>query len=213
MNSISLSDSFLQTRYRAFKWRYELTLVNKIAIAIVMAVITGVLAQVKFPIPWTPVPITGQTFAVLLAGILLGKWWGGISQVIYVAIGIAGVPWFTNGNAGLGAFFGPTGGYLMGFILAALFIGYFSDKYIKARNFIPMLGIMLFSNFVLIYVPGLVQLGVWIHMVKGIPVNVLEIIMMGAVPFVVGDIIKILAAAAVTKAITPKEAFNNEADA
>ena len=120
-----------RTRYNIFAWRYRLSIPWKLVMAISMAGLTGVLAQVRIPLEWSPVPITGQTFAVLLAGVLLGRNWGGISMAIYAALGIAGVPWFNGLTSGLGA----TGGYLIGFILAALFIGYFTDKYVKSRYF------------------------------------------------------------------------------
>jgi biotin transport system substrate-specific component len=199
-------------RYNAFQWRFELSLVKKIALAMGMACVTGLLAQVKIPLPWTPVPITGQTFAALLAGVLLGQWWGGISMAIYAGLGIAGLPWFIGWEGGISHLAGPTGGYIIGFILAALFIGHFTDKYIKARKFPKMLGLMLFANFVLIYVPGLVQLYLWLSMVKGDTANIYQVLTMGFFPFIAGDAIKVIAAAAIAWAVTPKQTFNEEAD-
>ena len=76
----------------ALKRVREVSLANKVILALGMAVLTGVLAQVRLFLPWTPVLVTCQTFAVLLAGIILGRYWGGISQVIYVALGAAGIP-------------------------------------------------------------------------------------------------------------------------
>ena len=76
-----------RAKYDAFKWRYELSLPWKLVLALGMAALTGLLAQVRVPLPWSPVPITGQTFAVLLAGVLLGRWWGGISLAFYAGLG------------------------------------------------------------------------------------------------------------------------------
>jgi len=76
-----------------------------------MACLTGILAQARIYLPWTPVPITGQTIAVILAGILLGKCWGSISMAIYGIMGIAGIPWLSGATSG----WGPTSGYLLGF--------------------------------------------------------------------------------------------------
>lgn len=197
-----------QTKYDVFRWRYELTIPKKLALAFGIACLTGLLAQVRFMIPWSPVPITGQTFAVLLAGVLLGRWWGGASLAIYVGLGVAGVPWFSGGASGLGA----TGGYIIGFILAALFLGYITDKYIKSRNFLSMLGLMLFANFILIYVPGVLWLGLWLNVVRGASTTFIALLGIGAAPFIVGDIIKAVAAAAVAKGITPKLAYNGEVD-
>jgi len=158
------------------------------------------------------VPITGQTFAVLLAGVLLGRRWGGISLAAYVGIGAAGVPWFSGWSGGLGYIAGPTGGYIVGFILAALFLGYFTDKYVRSRSFFSMLGLMLFANFILIYVPGLLQLGLWVNLVKGEPTTFITLLGMGAVPFIPGDITKAIMAAAIARGITPKLAYNGEVD-
>ncbi len=201
-----------QTRYNVFRWRYELSIPNKLALAIGIACLTGLAAQVRVPLPWSPVPVTGQTFAVLLAGVLLGRWWGGISMAIYAGLGIAGVPWFTGWGSGLGYLAGPTGGYIAGFILAALFLGHFTDKYIRSRSFLSMLGLMLSANFILIYVPGLLQLGLWLNLVKGEAANLSSILLMGAIPFIAGDITKAVLAAAIARGITPKAAYNNEAD-
>ncbi len=152
--------------------------------------------------------VTGQTFAVLLEGVLLGRWCGGISQIILM--GIVGIPWFSGMSGGYTLLIGPTGGYLIGFILAPFFIGYFTDKYIIARNFLPMFGLMLFANFILIYVPGLLQLSVWFYIVKGSGLSFLKLLWIGAIPFIVGEITKIVASAVLTKFITPKESYNDE---
>jgi biotin transport system substrate-specific component len=201
-----------QTKFEVFRWRCELSLPKKLALALGIALLTGLAAQLRVQLPWSPVPITGQTFAVLLAGVLLGKWWGGVSLALYAGLGIAGVPWFTGFGSGLGYLAGPTGGYVIGFVFAALFLGYFTDKYVRARSFVSMLALMLFANFVLIYVPGLLQLGLWLNIVKGQPVTFSSLLIMGAIPFIVGDITKAVLAAAIARGITPKMAYNGEAD-
>jgi biotin transport system substrate-specific component len=202
-----------RTRYNIFRWRYELSLPMKLALALGMAALTGLLAQVRFYLPWSPVPITGQTLAVLLAGVALGKWWGGVSLAIYAGLGVAGVPWFQGLNGGLAYLAGPTGGYVIGFILAALFLGYFTDKFVKSRRFFSLLGLMLFASLILIYVPGLLQLGLWLHLVKGEPVTFSMLMMMGAVPFIAGDAIKAVAAALIARGIAPQTPYGHEVDA
>ncbi len=201
-----------QTKYDVFRWRCELSIPRKLALSLGMAALTGLLSQAIIPLPWTPVPIAGATFAVLLAGVLLGKWWGGISLAMYAGLGIAGVPWFTGWGSGLAHVAGPTGGYIVGYILAALFLGYFTDKYIRARSFLSMLGLMLFASLVIIYVPGLIQLGLWLKMVNGSAVTFGSLLAMGAAPFIAGDIIKSVLAAAIARGVTPKSAYNGEAD-
>ena len=201
-----------RTKYELFRWRYELSLPKKLALAIGIAGLTGLLAQARIPLPWSPVPITGQTFAALLAGVLLGRWWGGISLATYAGLGAAGVPWFSGWSGGVGYLAGPTGGYIIGFILAALFIGHFTDTYVRSRSFLSMLAIMLFANFVLIYVPGLLQLRLWLKSVTGEPVTFTTLLKMGVIPFVPGDITKAVMAAAIAGGITPKLAYNGEVD-
>ena len=201
-----------QTKYDVFLWRCELSIPKKLALAAGMAVLIGLLAQVRFPLPWSPVPITGQTFGVLLAGVLMGSVWGGISLALYAGLGVAGVPWFTGWSGGLSHLAGPTGGYIIGFIFAALFLGYFTDKYVRSRSFVSMLGLMLFANFILVYVPGLLQLGLWLNLVGGKAVTLPALLTMGAIPFIAGDVTKAVLAAAIARGVTPKSAYNGEVD-
>ena len=199
-------DRYRHWRYAAFRWRYELSVPRKIMLALVFAGVIGLMAQIR--IPFEPVPITGQTFAVLLTAVLLGKRWGGISVASYIGLGAAGVPWFYGWSGGIGHLTGATMGYLIGFILAALFLGFFVDRYINSRRFLPMLGLMLFANFVLIYGPGLLWLNTF--MLGGF--FSYSLWWSGMLIFIPGDIIKAVAAAAVVKGIAPKEAYNGEVD-
>jgi len=201
-----------RTKYDVFRWRYELSIPKKLVLALGMACLTGLVAQIRIVLPWSPVPVTGQTFAVLLAGVLVGRWWGGISLAIYASLGAAGVPWFAGWGSGLGYLAGPTGGYIIGFILAALFLGHFTDTYIRSRSFLSMLGLMLLANFILIYVPGLLQLGLWLNLVKGEPATFTALLSLGALPFIAGDITKAVMAAAIARGVTPKSAYNGEVD-
>lgn len=201
-----------EVKYDVFRWRYGLSIPMKLSLALGIACLAGLLAQTRFILPWSPVPVTGQTFAVLLAGVLLGRWWGGISMALYVGLGIAGVPWFQGLNSGLSYLAGPTGGYIVGFILAALFLGYFTDKYVRSRSFLSMLGLMLFANFILIYIPGLLQLGLWLNLVQGEPASLTALLGMGLVPFLAGDITKAVVAAAIARGVTPKRAYGREVD-
>jgi biotin transport system substrate-specific component len=198
--------------YSAYRWRYELSITRKIALALGMACVIGLAAQARIPLPWTPVPITGQTFAVLLAGVLLGRWWGGISLALYAGLGAAGVPWFNGLVGGTGILAGPTGGYIIGFILAAIFLGHFTDKYIRSRSFLSMLGLMFFANFILIYIPGLLQLHLWLRLVGGDAISFYQLLSLGLFPFIAGDVVKTVAAAAVARGVTPKQAYNSEVD-
>lgn len=201
-----------QAKYDVFRWRYELSIPKKLALALGMAALTGLVAQVQFPLPWTPVPITGQTFAVLLAGVLLGRMWGGISLAMYAGFGAAGLPWFAGWSGGFGILTGATGGYIIGFILAALFLGYFTDKYIRSRSFVSMLVLMLFANFILIYIPGLLGLWLWLGSVGAPASSFAALLGMGLTPFIAGDITKAVVAAGIARGGTPKQAYNGEVD-
>lgn len=202
--AVSTWERWQMTRYNAYRWRDELSLIKKIALVMGMAAITGLAAQVRVPLPWTPVPITGQTLAALLAGVLLGRWYGGLSLAIYAGLGVAGLAWFSGWSGGIGHLAGPTGGYIIGFILAALFLGYATNKYPKARSLPAMLGLMLFADFVLIYVPGLLQLHLWLNLVMGQTTSLYQVLGMGLFPFVVGDLIKVITAAGIAWLIIPR---------
>jgi len=203
---------YKHARYNFFKWRYHLEFYHKVILAISFACITGILAQVRFYLPGSPIPLTGQTFAVLLSAVVLGKWWGGISQSIYLGVGLAGVPWFAGLNGGLAYFIGPTGGYLIGFILAAFFIGYYIDSYVKSRNYWMIFALMFFANFGIVFGLGLLQLYGWFS-ITGASIDLWGLLLMGLIPFIIGDTIKIAIAAGVASSITPKQAYGKEVDA
>jgi len=200
-------DNYFEKRYTLFKWRSETSNANKLVMAFFMACLTGLMAQVVIPLPWTPVPVTAQTFAVLFAGIILGRYWGGLSMFIYIVIGLIGVPWFAGMTSGIGILFGASGGFLVGFVLAALVVGHLSDRYVRIRSFIPMLTLLAFANFILIYVPGVLGLAVFMYVANGTVPGVWTLLAMGVLPFVIGDIVKIGGAAALAKAVTPKDSF------
>jgi biotin transport system substrate-specific component len=192
---------FNESLFRFHAWRNELSLVNKVMLALTFALITGLMAQVRFTLPFSPIPITGQTFAVLLAGVILGRW-GGMSMAMYVGAGAAGIPWFTNFQGGLATLTGATGGFLIGFVLAALFVGYMTEKYVGSRKMHALFPIMLFANFILIYVPGLIVLNFWWGEFVG-PVTMAKLLAVGVVPFLAGDLLKIAAASGVARMLLP----------
>lgn len=201
------SERLKTARLSLYVRRESLSLAGKIGLALAFAVATGLAAQIRIPLPFSPIPVTGQTFAVLAAGVLLGRNWGGFSLAAYVALGAAGIPWFNGGGFGLSFVAGPTGGYLIGFILAAFIIGFIVDKFPAARGLRPMLGVMLAVNFVVIYGFGLAWLGIYLSVIKGASVTLPVLLAMGAAPFIAGDIFKAILAALMTKTVTPKEDF------
>ena len=140
----------------------------------------AVSSQIAFYLPFTPVPVTGQTFAVLLIGAVLGSRRGGLSLALYVLEGMLGLPVFAGGTGGMAVLFGPTAGYLIGFIPAAILIGYLSEKGFD-RNWIPMF-FALFFGLAVIYLFGAIRLLSFVGYEK--------VFLFGVAPFLVGDVLK-----------------------
>ena len=197
-------DSYYSTRKNMFERIQSASTATKILLSFMMACFTGIMAQIIIPLPWTPVPITAQTFAVLCSGLFLGKKYGCLSQILYIVLGVAFIPWFGGMTGGLEIFLGSTGGFLIGFVIASYFIGAITEKYAKARNFTRMALVIGIANFGLIYIPGLAGLALFLSS-QGMSFGIVDLLMMGLIPFIMGDIVKILAAAGVSKAFLPKE--------
>ena len=198
-------ENYYTARKNIFERFNESSTITKIVFSFLMACITGLMAQIIIPLPWTPVPITAQTFAVLCSGLFLGKKYGCLSQIIYIVLGIAFVPWFGGMTGGLDMVLGSTGGYFVGFIIASYFIGYITEKYSNARNFTSMFAVIGVANFALIYIPGLIGLALWAYLTQSAVLGVVDLLLMGLVPFIFGDLIKIAGAAGLSKVFLPKE--------
>lgn len=198
-------DNYYSTRKNVFERLQDASTATKLLMSFMMACFTGLMAQIIIPLPWTPVPITAQTFAVLCSGLLLGKKYGCLSQILYIVLGIAFIPWFGGMTGGLETVLGSTCGFFIGFIIASYFIGAITEKYAKARNFTRMAIVIGIANFALIYIPGLAGLALWYSLTQGATIGLVDLLMMGLVPFIAGDIVKILGAASVSKVFLPKD--------
>ena len=198
-------ENYYSTRKDVFERIQDTSTATKVLMSFMMACFTGLMAQIIIPLPWTPVPITAQTFAVLCSGLILGKKYGCLSQILYIVLGIAFIPWFGGMTGGLETVLGSTCGFFIGFIIASYFIGAITEKYAKARNFTRMAVVIGIANFALIYIPGLAGLALWYSLTQGAAIGVVDLLMMGLVPFIVGDIVKILGAASVSKVFLPKD--------
>ncbi|WP_296796792.1 biotin transporter BioY [uncultured Methanobrevibacter sp.] len=198
-------ENYYVARKDIFERFQESSTATKVVFSFIMACITGLMAQIIIPLPWTPVPITAQTFAVLCSGLFLGKKYGCLSQIIYIVLGIAFVPWFGGMTGGLDVVLGSTGGYLVGFIIASYFIGYITENYAKARNFTRMFAVIGVANFALIYIPGLLGLALWSYLTQGTVLGIADLLLMGLVPFIFGDLVKIAAVSGLSKVCLPKE--------
>jgi biotin transport system substrate-specific component len=197
-------DSYYSTRKNVFERIQDASTATKLLMSLMMACITGIMAQIIIPLPWTPVPITAQTFAVLCSGLFLGKKYGCLSQILYIVLGVAFIPWFGGMTGGLDIFLGSTFGFFIGFVIASYFVGRISEKYASARSFRKMALTIGIANFALIYIPGLAFLALYMSM-QGTAVGIVDLLMMGLIPFVAGDIVKILGAASVSKVFLPKD--------
>ena len=192
-------------QYSWYNWRNNASTLTMVILSFVFACFTGLMAQVSIAVPWSPVLITFQTFAVLIAGTLLGGKYGSFSMILYTVLGIIGMPWFTNMNHGLSFIFAASGGYIIGFIIAAAFIGYVFDHYVNARKPLQTVILMLIANFICIYVPGLIGLYNTMLEKTGSELSIPELLFMGVVPFIVGDLIKIALASGISTSLLPKE--------
>jgi biotin transport system substrate-specific component len=166
------------------------TLARDILLVLAGSLLTALSAYVAFPLPFSPVPVTGQTFAVLLVGAMLGSKRGAMSMALYVAEGTAGLPVFAGGAAGPGVLLGPSGGYLLGFVAAAFVTGWLAERSWDRQLGTAVLA-MAAGNLV-IYASGLA----WLVQFVGAH----QVLALGILPFLLGDAIKIGAAALVLPA-------------
>jgi biotin transport system substrate-specific component len=171
---------YTRTFPRIANWLRDLTLI------VIGTLFVAILAQVIIPLPFTPVPLTGQTFAVLLVGAALGSKRGAASLVLYLAAGAIGLPFFAGGAHGFNVVIGATGGYLVGFIIAAFVVGLLAERGLErsiSTSIIPFL-----VGTIIIYACGVT----WLAMVLG---SFSKAITLGLIPFLIGDVIKLVAAA------------------
>lgn len=152
------------------------------------AAFVGLAAQISIPLPFTPVPLTGQTFAVLLTAAALGTWRGVASMLLYAAMGLAGVPWFANGSSAFkeGALV-VSFGYIVGFIAAAALVGWLAERG-NTRTALRTAGLMVIGNLV-IYAIG----AAWLAAAIDVPFT--KALELGVQPFLLGDALKVALAA------------------
>ena len=170
----------LSTRYfpRTAAWLRDIILI------ITSALFVAALAQVKTPLSFTPVPITGQTFAILIVGAALGSKRGTASLALYAAMGAFGLPFFAGGASGLAYMSGPTLGYLVGFVAATYVVGLLAERGLERSvrtSLVPFL-----AGTMIIYLFGAGWLAILFGGEKALALGVL--------PFLVGDVIKMILA-------------------
>ena len=169
------------------------TRVTTAGLIVGFALLTAAAAQVSIPLPFTPVPITGQTFAVVLAGAAAGSWTGGASQLLYVFLGGIGLPFYADRASGWSVVSGATGGYLIGFIAAAWFVGFLAER--RQDRTVATAVPAFLAGTGIIYLFGVT----WLAAELGI--SAVEAMELGLVPFVIGDLIKVGLAGALLPAV------------
>lgn len=153
-----------------------------VVLVVAAATLTALAAQWRIDLPFTPVPITGQTFAVLLTGAALGWKLGSAGQMLYLAVGALGAPVFTDSSGGIEVVQGATGGYLIGFIFAAGLVGWMAEHR-QDRSFATMFTAFIVGSAV-IYAFGVVGL------MMATDSSLTGAVELGVVPFLLGDLIK-----------------------
>ncbi|AYO30987.1 MAG: biotin transport system substrate-specific component [Thermoanaerobacteraceae bacterium] len=163
------------------------------------AALTAVFSYIEVPLPFSPVPITAQTLAVMLAGSILTPGAALLSMVVFLLLGIIGLPVYAGGASGIGTFFGPTGGFLMSWPIAAFIMAHIMRR-IKP-GFMSILLVNILGGIIIIYAIGVLYLARVAHLT--LPAALVA----GALPFIPGDVIKALLST--TIALSIRKAFKN----
>jgi len=171
----------------------RLARVFDVALVAGFSLLIALSAQIAIPLPFTPVPVTLQTFAVILTGCLLGSGRGALAALAYLAEGSAGLPFFSGGTAGVSHLLGPTGGYLVGLVAAAFLAGVLAERGL-ARGWAGRLATLIAADLV-VFLFGVTWLGAFTR-------DLFRSVMLGFVPFVIGDALKIAVAWGVLEGVS-----------
>ncbi len=163
--------------------------------AALFSAIIAVTSYISIPLPFSPVPISLQTLAILLCGLLLAPKYAFLASGLWLLMGAIGLPVFANGSSGIGIVFGPTGGYIIGFVIAAVVISLIRGQNANAMRFYIAACV---GNFLIIYPLGILGLMV----IAKLPLA--AAIANGMLPFIIGDIVKIIAAVSIGLALNAR---------
>lgn len=182
MNKKEVTGNNLSAKYAA-----GLSVRQMTAIALMTAVIC-VLGPLSISIPFSPVPISFTNFAIYLVVYALGTKKGTVSYLLYLLLGVVGLPVFSAFTAGIAKFVGPTGGYLIGFIFTAVIVGFFVERFPEKR-FMGIIGMI--AGLIMCYIFGTVWLAL------SLKVSFAQALLIGVVPYLIGDAVKIAVVAVV----------------
>ena len=155
-------------------------------------------AQISVHIPFTPIPLTLQPMIVLVGAAALGPRLGALSQILYLMLGIAGMPVFAASPIlpqGIGRLLGPTGGYLMSYPIAAFVTGCLAERGFDRRYLTSVVAML--AGLVVVYACGAIWLGLFARGVATAPLGLYTALVTGVYPFIAADLVKLLAAAGV----------------
>lgn len=158
------------------------------------AALTAVLSQISITLPFTPVPINLAMLSVFMSGAMLGSKGGAVSQIVYVLLGAIGIPVFANLLAGIGVILGPTGGYIVGYIIASYITGLIIEK-MNASIIVYMLSMLV--GLITCYALGTL----WFMFIT--KTDLIASLGMCVIPFILGDILKIIAGSFLTFKLNP----------
>lgn len=190
------------TQYNYFRAALKKgSVAEKLSMSLLFAIFLALISQIKMPLPFTPVPLSMGTFGVCAAALTLGGVWGFVSVLMWVLMGFFGLPVFVGFKSGATVLFGTTSGYIFGYALCALALGFITSKNddslkAKAFLFVSQVGIILFC--------GMIGLYIWSH-ANGLNYTMTEAFLKGVLPFVVGDVLKaVVLSVAMTQVIKLK---------
>jgi biotin transport system substrate-specific component len=180
---------------RLYEWREDAGFVDKLALSLLFVTLAAVAAQLRLYLPFTPVPFTGQVLVVLLAGFVLGRF-GMVSMGLYLVLGSA-FGWF-SGMVGMAALAGVTAGYLFGFLVAAFVIGELAQRR-RTWSFAQIVVVMSLGSGIILLLGSF-----WLSLL--LDIGLPEALLIGALPFVAVEALKVLIASSVAYGLTPRAA-------
>ena len=180
---------------RLYEWREGAGFVDKLALSLLFVTLAAVAAQLRLYLPFTPVPFTGQVLVVLLAGFVLGRF-GMVSMGLYLILGSA-FGWF-SGMVGMAALAGVTAGYLFGFLVAAFVIGELAQRR-RTWSFAQIVVVMSLGSGIILLLGSF-----WLSLL--LDIGLPEALLIGALPFVAVEALKVLIASSVAYGLTPRAA-------
>ncbi|GFP76163.1 biotin transporter BioY [Clostridium fungisolvens] len=166
--------------------------INDMIYAALFATLISVFGYISIPLPFSPVPLTGQTLMIMLVGCVLTPLQAGLSLITFIFMGIIGLPVFSGGASGIGVIIGSNGGYLMGFLIGSVVISLIKNK---NSSILSMISANIIGGIVVVYILGVL----WLSYITGM--GVYRAFIVGALPFIIGDLIKAVVAAIVAKRI------------